>query len=62
MRFAGRVDDPDVAQRLRLMAGEYLVKAEEEESQSSTGARLVGEAAHAPGVDLPAPNPEAPEE
>ena len=42
MRFAGRVNDPDVARRLRLMAAEYLAKAEELEPQTPSGAQVVG--------------------
>ena len=53
MRFAGRINDPGVALRLRLMAGEYLVKAEEEESQMVSGADGFIDAPLSPG-----PNPE----
>jgi hypothetical protein len=51
MRFSGQVSNPDLAQRLRLMASEYLVKAEEEESQMVSGAQGAGEV-------LPIANPE----
>ncbi len=53
MQFAGRVSDPDMALRLRLMAGEYLVKAEEEESQMVSGGDGLIDAPL-----TPSPNPE----
>jgi hypothetical protein len=43
MRFVGRGNDPDVALRLRLMASEYLAKAEELEHQAPSGARAIEE-------------------
>lgn len=53
MQFAGRMSDADLALRLRLMAGEYLVKAEEQESQMVSG--VDGPIDEPP---LPSPNPE----
>jgi hypothetical protein len=62
MRFANQVKHPDFAQRLRLKASEYLVKAEEEESQIATGAQVVEEPPPSLGVgeSLPSANPEPP--
>ena len=53
MQFAGRMSDPDLALRLRLMAGEYLVKAEEQEPQMVSGADGFIDAPL-----TPSPNPE----
>jgi hypothetical protein len=53
IRFAERVSDPNIAQRLKIMAGEYLMKAEEEESLTA-GAPAAGDNAPVPGLDLPA--------
>jgi hypothetical protein len=62
MRFGALTSDPELAQRLRLMAGEYLVKAEEEESQMVSGAQVVEEPPLSLGVGelLPSANPEPP--
>jgi hypothetical protein len=62
MRFAERANDRDMALRLRLMAGEYLVKAEEEESQMASGARVLEQTPPALGAGESAPgaNPEPP--
>jgi len=64
MRFAGRVNDPDVAQRLRLMAAEYLAKAEKLERQTPSGAQVVGAPPPSLGVgeSLPSANPEPPKD
>jgi len=64
MRFAGRVNDPDVARRLRLMAAEYLAKAEELEPQTPSGAQVVGAPPPSLGVgeSLPSANPEPPKD
>ena len=62
MRFAERATDPNMALRLRLMAGEYLVRAEEEESQMASGAHGLEETPSALGAGESAPsaNPEPP--
>jgi hypothetical protein len=56
MRFAGRVGDPGLAQRLRLIAGEYLTRAEEEESRMTFGASVALEKSSA--LELPNASPE----
>jgi hypothetical protein len=56
MRFAAQAKEPELAQRLRLMAGEYLVKAEEAESQMVSGAA----GTPASGLDLQSAAPEEP--
>jgi hypothetical protein len=43
MRFVGRGNDPDMALRFRLMASEYLAKAEELEHQTPSGAGVIEE-------------------
>jgi hypothetical protein len=53
IRFAERVSDPTIALRLRIMADEYLMKAEAEESLT-VGAPAAGDNPSAPGLDLPA--------
>jgi hypothetical protein len=56
MRFAAQVKEPELAQKLRLTAGEYLVKAEEAESQMVSGAP----AAPTSELDLQSAAPEEP--
>ncbi|HLL27570.1 MAG TPA: hypothetical protein VKT73_07965 [Xanthobacteraceae bacterium] len=60
MRFADRAGFPELAQRLRLMAAEYLTKAEEAESQMASAAPVVEDPPLSLGVgeSLPGANPE----
>ena len=62
MSFADRVGFPELAQRLRLMASEYLTKAEEKESQMVSGAHVLEETPPALGAgeSVPGANPEPP--
>jgi hypothetical protein len=62
LSFADRANDPELAQRLRLMASEYLAKAEEAESKMAPGVHVLEETPPALGAGEPAPsaNPEPP--
>jgi hypothetical protein len=62
MRLAGQVSDPDRAQRLRLMASEYLVNAEEAESEVAAGAPVAEDPplSLGTGESFPSANPEPP--
>jgi hypothetical protein len=64
LSFADRAGDPELAERLRLMAAEYLTKAEEAESQMGGGAPVVEDPPLSLGVgeSLPGANPEPPKE
>jgi hypothetical protein len=61
MRFAERVSNPTIALRLKIMAGEYLMKAEEEESLTA-GTPVAGDNPSAPGLNLPAAALQEPKE
>jgi hypothetical protein len=62
LSFADRTNDPELAQRLRLMATEYLAKAEEAETKTAGSAPVVEDPPLSLGVgeSLPSANPKPP--